>query len=146
MTSFRIERTIKAPLSRVWDAADFTKSAGPYPMEVRDEGNPGKNGVGFTRAVKSGSGTVIERLLSVDPMKCYTYTLAEGAPVKKDYLGMVEFTQVGDVTKITWSATFTPKIPGTGWIGALVIRSIVNKIINFIETECLSSFSKNEYK
>jgi hypothetical protein len=75
-------------------------------------------------------------------MKCYTYTLAEGAPVKEDYLGMVEFTPEGDVTKIIWSATFTPKIPGTGWIGALVIKNVVNKIIDVIETECLSSSIK----
>lgn len=40
MASFRIERTIEAPLKKVWDAADFTKSVGPYTMEVRNEGNP----------------------------------------------------------------------------------------------------------
>jgi hypothetical protein len=34
MASFRIERKIGAPLKKVWDAADFTKSAGPYPMKV----------------------------------------------------------------------------------------------------------------
>lgn len=139
MTSFRIERTIEAPLKKVWDAADFTKSAGPYPMEVRNEGNPEKNRVGFVRAVKSGNSTIIERLLSVDPMKCYTYTLAEGAPVKDDYLGIVEFIQEGDFTRISWSVKFTPKIPGAGWISALVIKSVVNKIIDFIENECLSS-------
>lgn len=69
-------------------------------------------------------------------MKCYTYTLDEGAPVKEDYLGMVEVTQADDATKITWSVKFTPKIPGTGWICILVIKSAVNKIINFIEDEC----------
>jgi hypothetical protein len=111
-------------------------------MEVLNEGDSLEYGVGFVRAVKSGNGTIIERLLSVEPMKCYTYTLAKGAPVKEDYLGMVEFTPEGDVTKITWSATFTPKIPGTGWIGALVIKSVVNKIINVIKAECLSSSIK----
>lgn len=139
MASFRIERTINAPLKKVWAAADFTKSAGPYPMEVRNEGDPEKNRAGFTRAVKSGNNTIIERLLSVDPMKCYTYTLAEGAPVKEDYLGTVEFIEEDHVTKIFWSAKFTPKIPGTGWIGVLVIKSVVNKILDFTENECLSS-------
>lgn len=139
MAGFRIERTIEAPLEKVWGAADFKKSAGPYPMEVRDEGDPSKYGVGFVRAVKSGTGTITERLLSVDPMKCYTYSLTQGAPVKEDYLGMVEFTREGDDTKIIWSATFTPKIPGTGWIGVIVIKSVVNRIIDFVEAECLST-------
>lgn len=53
MTGFRIERTIEAPLKKVWDAADFTKSAGPFPMEVRNEGDPSKYGAGFTRAVNN---------------------------------------------------------------------------------------------
>jgi ligand-binding SRPBCC domain-containing protein len=139
MASFKIQRTMKAPLKKVWDAADFTKSVGISKVEVRDDGDPEKNNVGFTRAVTSGNRTVIERLLSVDPMKCYTYTLCEGAPVKEDYLGIVEFTQEGDATKISWSTNFTPKIPGTGWISALVIKSVVKKIIDSIEAEVLTS-------
>jgi hypothetical protein len=142
MVTFRIERTIQAPLIKVWDAADFTKSAGPYPIEVRNEGDPEKSRVGFARAVKSGNNMIIERLLSVDLMKCYTYTLVEGAPVKDDYLGIVEFAQVGNAVKIFWSAKFTPKIPGTGWIAALVIKSVVNKILDRIETECSSAIGK----
>lgn len=144
MTGFRIERIIEAPLIKVWEAADFTKSAGPFPMEVRNEGDPSKYGAGFVRAVNSGINTINERLISVEPMKCYTYTLAEGAPVKEDYLGKVEFTQVGDATKIIWSVKFAPKIPGTGWIFKLGIKSAVNKIINFIETSVNLSQLKNK--
>jgi hypothetical protein len=58
----------------------------------------------------------------------------------------VEFVQEGDVTKIFWSAKFTPEIPGTGWIGALVIKSVVNRIIDYIEAECLSQLLINKPK
>jgi hypothetical protein len=51
----------------------------------------------------------------------------------------VQLTQEGNGRKITWSATFTPKIPGSGWLSAVVIKSTVNKIINVIEAKCLSS-------
>jgi hypothetical protein len=67
-------------------------------MKVRDAGGPNTNGVGFTRAVTSGKRTVIERLLEVDPMRSYTYTLAEGVPVKEDYRGKVEFAPKGNST------------------------------------------------
>lgn len=59
MARFRIERKIEAPLKKVWDAADFTKSAGPYPMEVLNEGDSLEYGAGFVRAVKSGNNTII---------------------------------------------------------------------------------------
>jgi hypothetical protein len=107
-------------------------------MKVQTAGDPEKHGAGFTRAVTSGSKTVIERLLEVDPMRSYTYTLVEGAPVKEDYRGKVEFMPKGSATELVWSAEFTAKIPGTGWLGALVIRSTVAKIVDAIEAECRS--------
>lgn len=139
MSSFRLERTIDAPLEKVWAAADFTKSAGPYSMRVRDAGDPDKNGVGFTRAVTSGKRTIIERLLEVNPMRSYTYTLAEGVPVKEDYRGKVELIPKGNATLLIWTAKFTAKIPGTGWIGALAIKNTVTKIVDAIEAECRSA-------
>lgn len=139
MSRFVLTRVIDAPLERVWAAADFTKSAGPFPMKVQNAGDPDKNGAGFTRAVTSGKSTIIERLLEVDPMRSYTYTLAEGAPVKEDYRGKVEFAPSGNATRLTWSAEFTAKIPGTGWIATLVIRYTVIKIIDAIEAECRST-------
>lgn len=139
MSSFKLTRMIDAPLEKVWAAADFTKSAGPYPMKVQNTGDPDKNGAGFTRAVTSGKRTIIERLLEVDPMRSYTYTLAEGAPVKEDYRGKVEFTPKGNATLLIWSAEFTAKIPGTGWLGALLIKKTVNNIVDVIEADCLST-------
>jgi ligand-binding SRPBCC domain-containing protein len=139
MSGFKLERIIDAPLEKVWAAADFTKSAGPYPMKVRDAGDPDKNGAGFTRAVTSGKRTIIERLLEVDPMRSYTYTLAEGVPVKEDYRGKVEFTPKGTATELIWTAKFTAKIRGTGWLGALLIKNTVKKIIDEIEDECRST-------
>ena len=139
MSSFRLVRLIDAPLEKVWAAADFTKSAGPYPMKVQNAGDPDKNGTGFTRAVTSGKRTIIERLLEVNPMRSYTYTLTEGVPVKEDYRGMVEFTTKGNSTQLIWTANFTAKYPGTGWLGALLIKGTVKKIIDVIEAECRSA-------
>lgn len=139
MAGFTIQRTMNAPLKRVWDLSDFVKSVGISQVEVRNQGDPSNNNVGFTRAIKSGNRIVVEQLLFVDPMNRYTYTLTEGAPVKEDYLGVVAFSEDCGSTKLTWSATFTPAIPGTGWICALVIKSAVKKIIDSIEAALVSS-------
>jgi uncharacterized protein YndB with AHSA1/START domain len=137
MGRFKLERIIEAPLEKVWAAADFTKSAGPFPMDVENEGDLALHGIGFQRAVISGKRKVVERLLGIDPPHSYTYTLLEGVPVKKGYLGKVEFTPKGDATQIKWSGTFIPKVPGTGWLITLVTKKIVNKIIDAIEeTSC----------
>lgn len=103
-------------------------------MEVRDAGDPDQNGVGFTRGITAGKNTIIERLLEVDPMRSYTYTLVEGAPVKEDYRGTVEFTPKGKATQLTWTVKFTAKVPGTGWLCALLVKNTVKKVIDAIET------------
>lgn len=138
MNRFKLEKVIDAPLEIVWAAADFTRSAGPYPMTVRDPGDPERNFIGFTRAVSSGNRIIIEHLLSVDPMKQYTYQLTDGVPVKDDYLGKVDFIQIGEDTKITWTVSFIPKFPGTGWFVALLIKNSVGKIIDHVAAECLA--------
>lgn len=116
MSSFKFERLIHAPLEKVWATADFKKSAGPYPMKVQNNGDPNKNGVGFTRIVTSGKFSVTEQLLEVVPMQYYIYTLLDGVPVKKDYRGKVSFTSQGSDTLLSWSAEFSPKILGLGWV------------------------------
>jgi uncharacterized protein YndB with AHSA1/START domain len=137
MAGFKLERVIAAPVEKVWAAADFTKSVGPFRMEVAKEGDPAQNDVGFVRVVVSGKRKVFERLEKVDPPHCYTYTLIDGVPVKEGYLGKVEFTPKGDATQLNWSVTLASKIPGTGWLIAMITKNTVGKIIDAIEaTSC----------
>ncbi len=138
MMHFVLERMIEAPLENVWAAADFSKSAGPYPMEVVNEGDPALNGVGFVRLVTSGKRKVTERLEGIDPPHSYTYTFVDGAPVKKGYIGKAEFFPNGNATQIRWSGAFDPKLPGSGWLIALMTKRIVNKIIDVIEEQAVN--------
>lgn len=137
MRSFKLQRIIKAPIEKVWAAADFTKSAGPFPMEVENEGNPLLQGKGFQRALILGNRRVIERLEDINPPHSYTYTIVDGIPVKKGYLGKVEFMPKGDATQITWSGIFTPKFPGSGWLVALQAKKTAGRVVDAIEeTSC----------
>ena len=102
-------------------------------MEVGKNGDPALNGVGFIRVVTSGKRKVTERLEGIDPPHSYTYTLVAGVPVKEGYLGKVEFAPRGNATQIKWSGNFTPKVPGTGWLIALMTKWTVNRIIDTID-------------
>jgi ligand-binding SRPBCC domain-containing protein len=134
MGRFKLVRIIDAPLEKVWAAADFTKSAGPFSMEAAQKGDPALNGVGFVRVVTSGKRKVTERLEAIDSLHSYTYTLVEGVPVKKGYVGKVEFTPKGGATQITWTGQFAPKAPGSGWLIALMTKRTVRKILDAIDT------------
>lgn len=137
MAHFKLERTIHAPLEKVWAAADFTKSCDPLPMEVAKEGDPALLGVGFERAVSANGIKVVERLVSIDPPHFFSYTMVSGVPVKEGYLGKVAFTEKDGATVITWSGVFTPIIPGTGWLITFMSKKTINKIIDAIAEKSL---------
>jgi hypothetical protein len=80
-------------------------------------------------SITIGSGRARERLESVVPQSCFTYSMLSGAPVK-NYLGRAEFTPCGNATRVKWTATFTPKIPGTGWLVGKVISGVINKLLD----------------
>ncbi|WKY48412.1 SRPBCC family protein [Eubacteriaceae bacterium ES3] len=136
MAGFKLKRKINAPVEKVWAAADFTTSVDPYRMDVLTKGDPNNNLIGFTRKMYIGKRTAVERLLEVDPLHSYTYTLDEGIPIKNDYRGVVTFEKVRNKTKLTWKVKFTPKILGSGWLIALKIKGIVGDMIDEIEKKC----------
>ncbi len=132
MKSLLVERIIHVPLEKVWAAADFTKTQGPYPVTVEKEGDPNLYGLGCQRMIIFDKREVHERLESIDPPNSYTYKILSGSPVKF-YLGKAEFIAAGDHTRIRWSGEFVPKIPGIGWIIANSTRKYINTIINEME-------------
>ena len=75
---------------------------------------------------------VRERLESVNPPNSFTYTILSGAPMK-DYLGTVTILPIESKSEIQWNVKFTPKIPGTGWLGAMVSKKAINRLINEME-------------
>lgn len=131
MTAFAIKRKIDLPSDKAFKIiSDFTQPPSPsIPIEVEKEGDSESNGVGTVRTITIGKVRVRERLESVNPPNSFTYTILSGAPMK-DYLGCVEITPQNDKSVIHWNVKFTPKLPGTGWIGAIVSKKAINRIID----------------
>ena len=133
MTAFRITREVNLPSGKLFSiTSDFTRSPSPTILiDVEKEGDQA-NGVGTIRTITIGMVKVRERLESVNPPHSITYTILSGAPMK-DYLGKIKIMPKESKSEIQWDVKFTPKIPGIGWLGAMVSKKTINRLID--ETE-----------
>jgi polyketide cyclase/dehydrase/lipid transport protein len=132
MANFILTRTIAAPVDKVWAVGgDFMKAPGPgVEVKVEKRGNDTDN-VGAERTITIGSVKVRERLETVGPGKSFSYKILSGAPMK-DHLATATFTAKGSATEIRWVVALTPKIPGIGWIVALVTKKTVNQYLDVV--------------
>ncbi len=134
MTTFTITRELDLPSEKAFAIiSDFTRSPSPnIAVKVEKKGDPESNGVGTIRTITIGKVRVRERLESVTPPNSFTYSILSGAPMK-DYLGNVEIAPQEAKSIVRWNVKFTPKIPGTGWIGAIVSKKTINRLIDEME-------------
>ena len=134
MANFTITRKLDLPSDQVWAIiSDFTRPpSSAISIEVEEKGNPEANGVGAIRNINIKGAKARERLESVDAPNSITYRMLSGAPVK-DYIGSVNVVAQDGGTLINWDVRFIPKIPGIGWIVAMVIRKSLNRFIDAIE-------------
>jgi hypothetical protein len=133
MKAFTITKMIASPTEKVWAVAgNFQKSPGPGVEVKMESAGRGPDGVGTERTVTIGSVKVRERLLSLGPGTKFSYSILSGAPMK-DHTATATFTPSGTSTEVRWDVTFAPKVPGIGWIVALVTKKAVNQYIDAIE-------------
>jgi hypothetical protein len=134
MISLVVERTVNASVENVRSVAgDFTRTLDPKkPFTAEVEGDKAKNNAGCIRRIASGGMVVRERLESADPPNSLSYVILSGVPVK-DYHGKMEFRGSGSDTLILWSAMFSPKIPGTGWLIKSMMKRTFNKLLDGLE-------------
>jgi uncharacterized protein YndB with AHSA1/START domain len=101
------------------------KEWGRFPMtRYEREGDPPPHGVGAIRRFGTRFYSSREEVVAHEPPYHLAYVLLSGLPVR-DYRADVNLTIDGDGTRITWSATFAPRFPGTGWILTPVLRLIL---------------------
>ncbi len=133
MKMFTINRRIASTTEKVWAVAgNFHKSPGPGVEVVVESIGSGPDGTGAERTVTIGSVKVRERLLALGPGTTFSYTILSGAPMK-DHRATATFTPRGAATEVRWDVAFAPKVPGIGWIVAMVTKKAVNQYIDAIE-------------
>jgi len=119
-----------APITEVWpligEAHRWKDWSFLTRTELVGEGEPPPDGVGAVRRfTRYGIGSR-EQVVAWEPPRHLAYTILSGFPVR-DYLADVTLTSEGDGTLISWSATFEPKIPGTGRLMVLVLKRMIGQ-------------------
>lgn len=140
MVKLELIRHINASIHKVWRASNFKTASGPFRVIILDEGNP-INGVGSIRKIFNGPLSVQEKCLSSDPPFSMTYTLLKGAPVKSDDLGTITLSQEEDGTDLSWVIQFTPLIPGIGLLVKGLLKRMITKVIDRIESDAIIASS-----
>lgn len=98
----------------IWGSKMERIKAGSLPEEP--------NGEGSVRRIASGGFTFEETITVFEKNRLIEYTVTQGGPIK-NHLGHIEFRADGrGGTRVSYTITFSPKIPLTGGLIAAIIR------------------------
>jgi uncharacterized protein YndB with AHSA1/START domain len=89
------------------------------------EGDPPPHGVGAIRNLGFRTFTSREEVVAYEPPHHLAYVLLKGVPVR-EYRADVTLTPDGTGTLITWTSTFEPKYPGTGWLMSAFLTAVLH--------------------
>jgi hypothetical protein len=121
------------------DATSWPNWAGPLIARAswEREGIPAPGGVGAIRKIGRWPMFGREQVVAFEPPWHHAYTTLSGNPVR-NYRADVVLARDGSGTRITWSATFDPLIPGTGrffeWTYRRLIGSFARRLARYADT------------
>lgn len=104
-----------ALVARLNNTLGWTQWAG---MDSATIITPGRNGMGSPGEIRqfvAGKTTGREEVLPPAGDKVLRYRLLSGLPLR-NYVGEVEIVDEGEKRRVTWSASFEPPLPFTGWL------------------------------
>jgi uncharacterized protein YndB with AHSA1/START domain len=134
---FTVTRLCAAPCEDVWalvsDASSWKEWAGIVSSSLEREGDPAPDGVGAIRRFGPAPFTSREQVVEWDAPRHLGYVVLSGMPVRS-YRADIRLSPVGGDssqgvrgTSIEWTATFDPKIPGTGPALQAVLKSLLGR-------------------
>ena len=98
-------------------------------MRTSRSGAPGADGLGEERRFRNGRVTVHEQIVERRPQQRLEYTLLSGLAVR-DYRAQVDLWPDGQATQIRWHTTFTPRVPGTGWLYRRALEKATRQFVD----------------
>ncbi|HEX7095306.1 MAG TPA: SRPBCC family protein [Acidimicrobiales bacterium] len=108
---------IVAPREVVWrvmtDHVRYARWGRAKTVTMERTGSPDPNGVGAIRVFHAGPSRVREEVVVYEPPVRMAYRLVSGLPVR-DYRSEMVLEVDRDVTVLSWSSSFEPRIPFTG--------------------------------
>jgi len=83
------------------------------------------DGVGSVRRIGFGPTAFEETVRTSKPGEMIEYFISKGSPLK-NHLGRILFTREGNGTRVDYTISFEPKIPGTGGALSLVLKTMIS--------------------
>ncbi|WP_291412471.1 SRPBCC family protein [Actinophytocola sp.] len=102
-------------------------SLGGFELERAGDGEP--EGVGAVRVFVSGRVRGRDEIIGFEPDRQFRYNHLSGLPVR-DYRGVVDLVPKDGGTEITWTVSFGPKYPGTGWMLRFALDRFIGAAVN----------------
>jgi Polyketide cyclase / dehydrase and lipid transport len=84
-------------------------------FELERPGDPPPEGPGAVRVFRRGRTVGRDHIVDVVPDQRFSYVSLSGLPVR-DYHAEIDLVATDHGTDIHWQASFSPKVPGTGWL------------------------------
>lgn len=107
-------------------------------FELEREGDGEPEGVGAVRAFTSGRVRGRDEVTGFEPDRQFRYNHIEGLPVR-DYRGVIDLVPVGGGTDITWTVSFAPKYPGTGWLLRRALNGFIGRNVDGLARHAASA-------
>ena len=133
----RSPQSAEALWNRLADARTWPEWAAFSHAALEREGSPTPDGVGAIRNFGTAKVVSREEVVLFDAPHHLAYILLSGMPIR-DYRADVVLKSVepgaGGGTDITWSSSFAPKRPGTGWFFQAFLRWFVGRTAKALAT------------
>ena len=138
--SFSVTKVAHAPRDKVWelvsDGAGWKSWAGVLKSSLEREGDPPPDGVGAIRRLGPPPFGSREEVVVWEPPTHLGYVILSGIPVR-NYRADIKLSETppkdgervtaGVTTVIEWSATFDPKLPGTGALLRVGLKALISR-------------------
>ena len=120
MFKIKVERIVKAPIDKVFEAISDHANYALYPSvgiaRLLNEGDEERNGKGAFRTVETGAFKVWERITAFQRPIHMQYKIERSKPFKIDhYEGIIDLKDLGDgTTHVTWVSEGKIAVPLIG--------------------------------
>ena len=129
MKTITVQRTLKAPMERVFDIiadhANYKDFPGIRASKLVREGKAEKNGVGAVREIDAGKAWFQEEITAFERPRRLDYLIVASRPPLEHQGGSVRLQPTQEGCTVTWTTTVGVKIP---LIGALLDRLLVPQL------------------
>jgi uncharacterized protein YndB with AHSA1/START domain len=138
MRTFASVTKFVAPREVVWqvmtDHVRYARWSSASAVTMERTGDGDADGVGAIRVFHTGPVKVREEVVEFEPPVRMVYRLASGLPVR-DYRSEMVLDEDDGVTVLTWTSSFSPRIPLTGGLFTRLMRSAVDRFAAGIERD-----------